>query len=224
MIDPNKGRTRHSLRSQHSLRYDADSMANQIRKSRTFHLACADSAARLVIESILKSLDHTVLLSTDSGSEMIQETIAAPPELVIASPRLRDMNGIEALIEIGKHRPLPSIVIAKSDDLDQVEKAMDDHVMAYLVLPITREDLQPAIYLAERRFEHIQGLREKVSTLEDRLAERKLIEEAKGIIMRKRNISESEAHRLLQMSSRDSRRRIVDVARTIIDANKILGD
>ncbi len=198
-------------------------MAKDLAEPRTIHLGCGDKQTRNILETLLVSLNHQMLVSTASGRELIDRSTSHPPDLLIATPYLEDMDGIEALIRIGELEPRPSIVIARSDDLDAVERAMEDHVMAYLVMPVTREDIQPAIYLAERQFEHLQGLRRKVCELETDLENRKIIERAKGIVMKQRGFTETQAHRFLQATSRETRRKLIDIARTIVSAADLVG-
>ena len=154
--------------------------------------------------------------------ELIARSIADPPDLIIAAPRLSDMDGIEAMIQIGESKPTAGIVVARSDDLDKVERALEDHVMAYLVEPITAETIQPAIFLAEGRFEHFQKLDKKIDRLEARLEDRKVIERAKGIVMKVKDLSEEEAHRYLQASATKARKKLADLAETICAAGDVL--
>lgn len=193
-----------------------------IRKPRTIHLAHGDSDCRAIMTPMLESLGHQLLLSTQFGREFIDRTLEQPPEILIASNQLADMDGIEALIAIGNAKPIPSIVVAKVDDLEKVERAMEDHVMAYLVEPITADDLRPAIYLAERRFRHMESLTKQVEKLENRLSQRSLIEKAKGIVMQTKSFNEEQAHRFLQDHARQNRKPLEQVAKTIVEANDLL--
>ena len=196
-------------------------MTEQISEPQTIYLALSDEGSRTVIVTILESLGHRVPVAVDSGHQLIRASTQAPPDLLIASPNLCDMNGIDALIRVSSHRPTPAIVIARSDDLDQVEHALEDHVMAYLVEPITAQSMQPAIYLCRRRFEHFRKLESKVEKLEQKLEHRKTIERAKGIVMTLRGFNEQQAHDFLQVLARKSRSKLHQVAQSIIDANKI---
>jgi response regulator NasT len=197
-------------------------MSDPVSKTRTIHLAHGDPGSRAIILTILQTLGHDVRLVTESGVELIARSIADPPDLIIAAPRLSDMDGIEAMIQIGESKPTAGIVVARSDDLDKVERALEDHVMAYLVEPITAETIQPAIFLAEGRFEHFQKLDKKIDRLEARLEDRKVIERAKGIVMKVKDLSEEEAHRYLQASATKARKKLADLAETICAAGDVL--
>ncbi|QDT11953.1 ANTAR domain-containing response regulator [Planctomycetes bacterium K23_9] len=197
-------------------------MSDPISKTRTIHFAHGDPGSRAIILTILQTLGHDVRLVTESGAELIAASITDPPELIIAAPRLSDMDGIEAMILIGESKPTAGIVVAKSGDLSKVERALEDHVMAYLVEPITAETIQPAIFLAEGRFDHFQKLDKKIDRLKNQLEDRKIIERAKGIVMKVRNLSEEEAHRYLQSCAAKSRKKLVELAETICAAGDVL--
>ncbi|TWT92527.1 ANTAR domain-containing response regulator [Neorhodopirellula pilleata] len=181
----------------------------------TIYLAHGDGEARRDLVSMLEELGHVVALETASGEELIRRSIGRPPDLNIAAPTLSDMDGIEALIRIGEQRPIASIVIARSNDVEKIERAMEDHVMAYLVEPVTKDSLLPAIYLAEHRFEEFKKLIERIDSLEQRLEIRKVIEQAKGILMHARGFSESEAHRFLQRLATKQRKKLIEIAQSI---------
>lgn len=197
-------------------------MNANISKSRTIYLAHGDTNTLHVTKAMLEALDHDVPVVTDLGQELIRRSLDQPPDLIVAAPRLSDMDGIEAMIRIGEHSPVPGIVIARSDDLDKVERALEDHVMAYLVEPLTTETLLPAIYLAERRFEHFQQMVRRIGKLETRLEDRKIIERAKGIIMEVRGICESDAHRLLQTAATQKREKLAELAASVCQAGDLL--
>lgn len=191
-------------------------MDNVITKPRRIHLAHGDANCREVIETMLKSLRHQVLLSTGSATELIERSVIGDADVIIASPFLRDMDGIDALIRIGERNPTPSIVISRNSDIDNVERAMEDHVMAYLVEPVSEDLLLPSIYLAERRFQHFETLRGKIRELEAKLENRKVIERAKGRVMEMQRLNETDAHRWMQDLARRNRAKLIDVAQQIL--------
>lgn len=191
-------------------------MDTTITKPRRIHLAHGDSVSREMIETMLKAMHHQVLLSTGSATELIERSVIGDADVIIASPHLDDMDGIDALVRIGERNPTPSIVVSRSGDIDQVERAMEDHVMAYLVEPISEDLLLPSIYLAERRFQYFEALRAKIKELETQLQDRKVIERAKGVVMELQQLSEKEAHRFMQELARRSRAKLVDIAEKIV--------
>ena len=197
-------------------------MNAKIRMPRKIFLAHGDRKTLSILESVLRSLGHELTLVTTLGRELIDSARRNPPQMFISSPKLEDMDGIDALLEIGEFRPTPAIIVARDDDLNRVERATEDHVMGYLVEPITAEMLLPAIYLCEKRFNYFQELEGKVESLERRVSELRTIERAKLCIMRARNVEEPEAHRLLQRAASSARKRIFEVAQSILEAESAL--
>jgi response regulator NasT len=94
--------------------------------------------------------------------------------------------------------------------------------MAYLVKPIKQADLEPAIGIAMRRFEQFQALHKETADLKQALENRKIIEKAKGILMKRAGLDENDAFRRLQKLASDKNRKLIDIAQTILTAEEAL--
>ncbi|MAT68711.1 MAG: response regulator [Planctomycetaceae bacterium] len=175
------------------------------------------------IASFLRDLGHEVVAAVGAGHDLIAACEQHAPNLVIADIVLPDMLGLEAISAIQDIRPTPIIVISAYDDPEYIQRAKSGNVMAYLVKPVTQENLGTNIELALYRFEELHALREEASALQERLAARKLIERAKGILMHRTGLTESEAHRRLQQLASTKNRKLVEIAAAIIDADDALG-
>ena len=101
-------------------------------------------------------------------------------------------------------------------------RAEADHILAYLVKPIKQADLEPAIGIAMRRFEQFQALRKETSDLKQALEDRKVIEKAKGIMMKKAGLDEHDAFRRLQKLASDKNRKLIEIAQMILTAEEAL--
>ena len=112
-----------------------------------------------------------------------------------------------------------------TDDRDNatIQAALKAGVSAYVVAGMQPERLQPILDVAVARFEQERALRDELQGRAGRLAERKLIERAKGILMQQKNVAEDEAFRMMRKLAMDRNRRLVDVAQQIIDVAE-LGD
>ena len=122
---------------------------------------------------------------------------ATRPDLVITDIKMPDMDGIDAATQIYRERPIPVILVSAYHDPEFIRRAEADHILAYLVKPIKQADLEPAIALAMRRFEQFQALRKEAADLRQALEDRKVIERAKGILMKKAGLDEHDAFRRL---------------------------
>ncbi len=95
--------------------------------------------------------------------------------------------------------------------------------MAYLVKPIKQADLEPAISIAMRRFEQFQALHKEAASLKQALEDRKTIEKAKGLLMKKANLDEQAAFRRLQKLASDKNKKLIEIARILLTAEEAYG-
>jgi two-component system, response regulator PdtaR len=173
-------------------------------------------------QQILPLLGHQVLGVARTGRELVDLCIATHPDLVITDIKMPDMDGIDAAAQIYRQAAIPVILVSAYHDAEFIRRAEADHIMAYLVKPIKQADLEPAIGIAMRRFEQFQALRKETADLKQALEDRKVIEKAKGILMKKTGLDEHDAFRRLQRLASDKNRKLVDIAQTILTAEEAL--
>jgi response regulator NasT len=167
-------------------------------------------------------LGHRVVAVAKSGRELVDQCRVARSELIITDIRMPDMDGIEAVARIYCDNPIPVILVSGYHDAEYIARAQESHVLAYLVKPIQDTDLATAIAIAISRFTEFQALRQEAADLRQALADRKMIEQAKGILMKRASLDEQEAFYRLRKLSMDQNRKLVDIAQMILTAEKAL--
>jgi len=115
---------------------------------------------------------------------------------------------------------VPSLIVSGYDDEELIQRAIEIGVLGYLIKPIDESDLKAAIEIAISRFEEIKNLKIELEETKDALESRKIIEKAKGIVMERSQLKEDDAMKFLQKKSRNSNKKLVDVADEIIEADK----
>ncbi|MCA9309958.1 MAG: ANTAR domain-containing protein [Phycisphaerales bacterium] len=160
---------------------------------------------------------HEVIHRCGTVVTLMQGMLELEPDLVVTSISFPDGDGLDTIIGLQDEAPIPSVIVTPRRSLELVERAIRDHVMAYLLEPVTTTDLQAAITLAYARHEQFRDLTEQVGDLKQALAERKIIERAKGVLMATRGLSEGDAYRHLRSQAQDTRTKIIEAARTILD-------
>jgi response regulator NasT len=192
--------------------------------TRSLKIAVADDELdmRDYFQQILPLLGHQVVGAAQTGRELVDLCAATHPDLVITDIKMPDMDGIDAAAAIYRNAAVPVILVSAYHDPSFIERAEADHVLAYLVKPIKQADLEPAIGIALRRFEQFQALRQETSDLKQALEDRKVIEKAKGILMKKAGLDENDAFRRLQRLASDKNRKLIDIAQTILTAEEAL--
>lgn len=120
---------------------------------------------------MLGVMGHQVVIVAENGRELVEQCRRQRPDLVITDVNMPEMDGIEAAVAICRDMPLPVILVTAYHDAALIERAENDHVIAYLVKPVGRKDLEPAIALAMRRFAQWQQLQDEADALRKRLDE-----------------------------------------------------
>jgi len=135
-------------------------------------------------------------------------------------PRLDGLAAARELTEQGLRRPI--VVITGVDDPDLIERSVATGVSAYLTKPIDDRELEAGIRLAASRHEEFRALEAEVTKAQQALEDRKLIEQAKGILIEATGIPEPEAFRRIQRAARDRNVKLVEVARRIVEQRSLL--
>jgi len=190
--------------------------------NRALRIAVADDEPdmRDYFRKILPRLGHQVVAVAETGRDLLQQCLRTKPDLVITDIKMPDMDGIDAAVQIYKEMPVPVILVSAFHDAELIERAEADHILGYLVKPIKQSDLEPSIALAMRRFEQFEALRKEATDLRQALEDRKVIERAKGLLMKKVGLDEPDAFRRLQKLAMDGNRRMVEVAQMILTAEE----
>jgi response regulator NasT len=185
-------------------------------------IAVADDEPEMreFFEKVLPRFGHQVVAVADSGTQLIEQCARVKPDLIITDIKMPGLDGIEACTQICRERAIPVILVSAYHEPMLIERAEADHVLAYLVKPIGLADLQPAIAIAMRRFSELQSLHQECDDLRQALADRKVIEQAKGLLMKLTGIDERDAFARLQSLAADHNQKLVEAARSILAVEK----
>lgn len=177
-----------------------------------------DPDHRQMLLRALEQLGHEVLGVAETGRQLAELCETNDPDLVITDIQMPDIDGLQAAKEITAIRPVPIIVVTSHHDQDLIDRAMQDHVLAFLVKPVTSANLAPSIALAQQRFHEFETLRSDNANLSQALQDRKTIERAKGLLMKQAGLDEPTAFKRLQQLARDKRMKLAEVSRMVITA------
>jgi response regulator NasT len=184
----------------------------------SLRIAVADDEldVRDYYQRILPRLGHQLVAIAQTGRELVEQCRALRPDLVITDIKMPDMDGIDAAEAISRDEPIPVILVSAYHRPQLFERAKGDHILAYLVKPTKQADLEAAIAIAMQRFEQFQALRKEAADQRQALEDRKVIERAKGLIMKSAGLDEEEAFRRLRKLARDRNQKLVEVARSVV--------
>lgn len=187
-----------------------------------FRIAIADDEPdmRDYFQDVLPRLGHTVVSVAKNGRELVEQCKTSHPDLVITDIKMPELDGIDAANQLYQQRPVPVILVSAYHDASLIERAETDHIMGYLVKPIKQIDLVPTIAIAVSRFAQFQALHKEAADLRQALSDRKIIERAKGTLMKKANLDEAAAFRRLQKLASEKNRKLVEIASMILTAEE----
>jgi response regulator NasT len=190
--------------------------------NRALRIAVADDEADMLeyYRTILPELGHMVVAVAETGRELLEKCREHRPDLVITDIKMPEMDGLDAATRLDRDGPTPVILVSGHYDAEFIRRAEDNHVLSYLIKPIKQANLATAIAIAMRRFEQFQELRREAKDLKQAMEDRKLIERAKGLIMKKASLDEAEAFERLQKLASEQNRKLVEVARMLLTAEE----
>ena len=178
-----------------------------------------EALIRMDLVEMLQGAGYEVVAQATNGQEAIDLATQHKPDLAILDVKMPVLDGISAaekIIEIA-----PVLMLTAFSQKELIDRARDAGVMAYVVKPFTIGDLMPAIEIAISRHLQMKSLAAEVADLHDRLETRKLIDRAKGILMKALNLSEPEAFSLIQRAAMDRRLTMKEVAEAVINPNAV---
>ncbi len=186
-------------------------------------IADDETLITMSLSSMLENIGCRVAARARSGREAVQKALELSPDLILMDIKMDDMDGFEASRQILAERPVPIVILTAFSQPDLIEKADSVGVSGYLVKPVSESDLLPAITLACSRFKQFKALEQEVGDLKETVRTRKLVEQAKGLLMQQEGITEDVAFKRIHQQSRNENIPMAKLAEAIITASKVLG-
>lgn len=174
-----------------------------------------EAIIRMDLREMLTEEGHEVVGEARDGGEAIALARTLVPDLIFMDVKMPGTDGISAARVITAERIAPVVMVTAFSQPAYVSDAAEAGAMAYLVKPFTKRDILPAMQMAASRFAETRALEDEVEDLGERLATRKVLDRAKGVLMAK-GLTEDEAFHRLQKLAMDKRRSLRDVAEAVV--------
>jgi response regulator NasT len=178
-----------------------------------------ETLIRMDLVEMLTEAGYEVIAQATNGEEAIALANEHKPDLAILDVQMPVLDGISAAEKIIAIAPV--LMLTAFSQRELVDRARDAGVMAYVVKPFTISDLVPAIEIAISRHSQMRSLADEVADLHDRLETRKVIDRAKGILMKALNLTEPEAFSWIQRAAMDRRITMKEVAEAVISPSAV---
>jgi response regulator NasT len=171
----------------------------------------------------LRELGYEVVGPAADGEEAIELCRTHHPDMALLDIRMPKKDGLAAAEIVFKRLGIPVMIFSAYSDPEYVTSGNRVGVFGYLLKPVTQDQMRVGISVAWGRFLDYMNQNSEISTLKERLEHRKIIEQAKWIIVKRRGVEEPEAMKLLQRQARNNRRTLVDVARSVLENENLFG-
>ena len=170
-----------------------------------------------VLEQALVRAGYDVIAYVPSTYDLHRQVRARQPDIVIIDMDSPDRDTLENICVVSRDEPRPVVMFAHDGNTEKIRAATLAGVSAYVVGGMSAERIRPIIDAAVARFDQFQALKRELDDIEEKLADRKVIERAKGILMKGRQLSEEEAFRALRKQAMQSNAKLAAVARQVIE-------
>ncbi len=180
-----------------------------------------EALIRMDLREMLEEEGHDVVGEARDGAEAVTLARDLAPDVVFMDITMPGVDGIEAASAISRESLAAVVMVTAFSQASLIEQAAQAGAMGYVVKPFSRNDIIPAMEVAVARFREASQLAREVDDLTERLATRKALDRAKGILMAS-GLSEAEAFRRLQRTAMDKRKTLREVAEAIITAHETM--
>lgn len=169
-----------------------------------------------LVEERLWSSGYNVVAVIPSATGLLFQIEQHSPDVVLIDLESPDRDVLESLAIVNVHNPRPVVMFTEQEDPEYINQAVTAGISTYLVGGIDPEYVKPVIDVAIAQFKSFQSLRNQLNSTMTQLEDRKIIEQAKGLLMAFQKLSEEDAHKLLNKLAMDNNQRLPDVARTVL--------
>lgn len=165
----------------------------------------------------LRELGYQVIGPASDGEEAIELCRTHHPDLALLDIRMPKKDGLAAAEIVFRHMGIPVMIFSAYSDPEYVTSGNRVGVFGYLLKPVTQDQMRVGISVAWGRYLDHAGQHSEINTLKERLEHRKVIEQAKWIIVKRKGVDEPDAMKLLQRQARNNRRTLIDVAKSVLE-------
>ena len=176
-----------------------------------------------IIEDGLREAGHSRVTVLHEVNQVARAIQSSDPDVIVIDLENPQRDTLEHFFSLSRAVQRPIAMFVDRSDGAMIEKSVEAGVSAYVVDGLRKERIKPILDMAISRFNAFSRLRQELAEVRSELEDRKLIDRAKGILMKTRGISEAEAYGLLRSTAMNQNRKLVEIAQSLITAADLLG-
>lgn len=176
-----------------------------------------------ILKQAIEDAGHQVMTTLNSGSVLSNKVMELSPDVIIIDLESPDRDTLEQMRSISRDNPKPVVMFSDDNKPESIKEAIESGVSAYVIDGLNDKRISSLMDVAIARFREYQALKDELTKAKNTLEERKLLDRAKGIIMKHKGCDEELAYKLLRQSAMQNNQRMVEVARNLIASVDLLG-
>jgi len=176
-----------------------------------------------IIEEGLREAGHARVVVLHDIAGLARQIEIISPDVIVIDIETPNRDMLEHLFQLTRSVRKPIAMFVDRSDAASIEAAVEAGVSAYVVDGLKKERVKPILDMAVSRFKAFSRLQQELAQAKSALEERKIIDRAKGILMKSRNLSEDEAYSLLRQTAMNEKKKLADIAQSVVMAAAILG-
>jgi response regulator NasT len=169
-----------------------------------------------LLEAALAEAGHRVIARINDDAALAAEVAKHQPDVIVIDMEAPGRDTLEQMREIARDRPKPIILFSDERDPAYIRQAVKAGVSAYVVDGLSRDRIMPIVEVAVARFREFQSLRQELEDAKTQLADRKIIDKAKGLLMQKKSMGEEQAYQFLRKTAMSRNLKLIEVARLLV--------
>ncbi len=174
-----------------------------------------------ILEDGLREAGHTDVVVVRDMQNLLKRIVDVAPDVIFIDLENPNRDVLEQMFQVSRVVQRPIAMFVDKSDAGMTEKAVVAGVSAYVVDGLKKERINSILELTISRFKAFNQLRDELDRTKQQLEERKLVDRAKGILMKQRSMTEEEAYALMRKTAMNENLRLSDVAQSIITAAKL---
>ena len=175
-----------------------------------------------IVRDGLRRAGYEVTASLSSPLALLQTIERLQPDVIVIDTDSPSRDVLEHLVVMTQHTPRPVVMFASDDAPQTIREAVRAGVSAYVVDGLDTRRIKAIVDAAVAGFDELQGVRAQLAEANLKLSERKLIERAKGLVMKARGLGEEEAFAFMRKSAMDRSLKMAELAQRIVDAAELM--
>jgi two-component system, response regulator / RNA-binding antiterminator len=175
-----------------------------------------------ILEEGLREAGYTEVVQVNEMQSLLARISALDPDIIVIDLENPSRDSLEQMFQVSRAVRRPIAMFVDQSDSSMIQASVDAGVSAYIVDGLKKERIKPILDLCVSRFNAFAKLQDELDRTRNALEERKVIDRAKGILMKLKGLTEEEAYVLLRSTAMREKKKIGEIAQSILTASEML--